>query len=372
MVNFLPADQKSLEEAERRALDKAKNQKVSADSSSNDLTRPNFAELSKMADSQSQPKKLEQPIHAPQLSAPIKSPESSEVFSISHKLSASKNLPAESLSTALVGPNIISEKSAGFFSSLIKKIFSKKISSSVSSGPEEETLNVNLLPEQFQQASEIKEKVVFLGALAVSAVVLVVAGWGVFSLLTKAKLAERGQYEEKIKTENKIVSDLKREIQETNSRGRQVLAIQQILESRRNILAFLKELEKRTLSTVHYDGLSLSEIMNLTLMTKAPTLEDATKQYNIFKNSPELFKDVSVSQFSSKDKGGVSENAGTSFALTLTINPKIYQQSIYPFFNNAVTESIVPSEGVSEVPTEETKSLISPQDSTEIVPPITP
>ena len=327
MVNFLPDDKRADERVEREAVARAKNQISSDMATPNALsapTQPNFAELSRLADS---PAKSQQP-------SAVSHQQSEPNKKIIEPPKSVKSI--EPPAKPIAGPDITVKKPALF--DAVKNIFKKKNATAPTLAPDnkDEALNVNLLPEQFQQASEVKEKLTFLMALVGSAIILMVAGWGAFSLLTKAKVAERAQYEGQIKIENQAVSDLKKQIQESSSKGRQVLAVQQILSARRNYLAFLAELEKQTMSVVSFDALSLSDTYNLSLMAKAPTLEDATKQYNIFKNSPILFISAAVTQFSAKEKTGADSKGDVSFPITLTINKDIFAKSMLPYLNTMV------------------------------------
>lgn len=364
MVNFLPDDNKSAEQAEREAVARAKNQ------TAGDLTTPNVmpsaptysppeARLARGGSQQSsQNTKLsEPPIKAPEpirqnfaeLSKMADSPSNNKVAPTNTKLTEPAKMPASApTAKPIAGPDITTKKPSMF--DFVKNIFKKKdaVASTIVADNKDEALNVNLLPEQFQQASEIKEKLIFLVALAGSAIILIVAGWGAFSLLTKAKLAERQQYEEQIKNENQAVADLKKQIQESSSKGRQVLAVQQILSARRNFLAFLDELQKQTMSVVTFDALSLSDTDSLSLMAKAPTLEDATKQYNIFKNSPDLFVSALVTQFSEKDKTGTDAKSGVTFPLTLTINKDVFAKPLFPYLNTSVAPVSTPTTPLSE------------------------
>lgn len=357
MVNFLPDDKKAAEQAEREAVARAKNNPSSdmvtpnvrpmapANNSSTvnniklsepvkitvEPPKPTLVELSRLVDSPAaRPTSDKQQIH-PGVNA------EHSTAGVTNNIEIGKNLPTAN-TKPMAGPDITTKKPSIF--DFVKNIFKKKSVAApvMAADTKEEALNVNLLPEQFQQASEVKEKLIFLLALAGSAVILAVAGWGAFSLLTKAKVAERAQYEEQIKIENQAVAALKKQIQESSSKGRQVLAVQQILAARRNYLAFLDELQKQTLSVVSFDALSLSDTDNLSLMAKAPTLEEAAKQYNIFKNSPTLFINASVTQFSAKEKSGADSKGGVSFPITLTINKEIFAKPLFPFLNTGLTQ----------------------------------
>lgn len=119
-------------------------------------------------------------------------------------------------------------------------------------------------------------------------------------------------------------------------------AVYVLLKNRVNWLAFLKEIENRTLKTVYYTQLKAEGLNKISITARAKSIEDGLKQINIFKASSEFAQDVVLAEMDIQEEdaskiGGIEdleepEKISVSvaeFSFDFTVNPEWIAKNAY-------------------------------------------
>ena len=107
-------------------------------------------------------------------------------------------------------------------------------------------------------------------------------------------------------------------------------AVYVLLKNRVNWLAFLKEIENKTLKTAYYTQLEAKDMNKISLTARAQSMEDCLKQINIFKASSDFAQDVVLAKMDikgekiNKEDSEETEAAASiiEFSFEFKVNPE--------------------------------------------------
>lgn len=98
------------------------------------------------------------------------------------------------------------------------------------------------------------------------------------------------------------LADLQAKQDSLRNSDKLIEAVYVLLKNRVNWMAFLKEIENKTLKTVYYTQLEAKDLNKISVTARAKSMEDCLKQINIFKASSDFAKDVVLARMDIKEE----------------------------------------------------------------------
>ncbi|MFH1712607.1 MAG: hypothetical protein ABH896_00250, partial [Candidatus Jacksonbacteria bacterium] len=196
--------------------------------------------------------------------------------------------------------------------------------------PKEAGLSIDLLKEGMALQRSPKPELI---KLFIIAVIITLSSGGVlfyYKARYKHMQANIDVLGQDIQNLDAELADLQAKQDSLRDSDKLIEAVYVLLKNRVNWLAFLKEIENKTLKTVYYTQLGAEDLNKISITARAQSIEDSLKQINIFKTSSDFAEDVVLAKMDIKEEKISKEESEETEAVAVSIIEFSFEFKVNP------------------------------------------
>lgn len=180
---------------------------------------------------------------------------------------------------------------------------------------------VNLVPQDLLVATSTQSRLVVLGFITLITVLVLGAIYLVLSLVFTRMKNEAQDNTKQVTALQQQMASLQKEEKSAQQLHTQTLAVQQLLSTHIYWTKFFAGLEKYTVDTVYYRGMTADRAGRVTLAASTRDFRSVARQLVAFRGASDFVKDVTITSATTRTDGNVEY---VDFSATLTLDDDVF------------------------------------------------